>query len=103
MLWIAMHQRANPELHLGFIPSFLSEDDPRSAREQFDTNYLGGSGWRPFEGFEMLQDGALRYPGDPDQPLMYETRLRDETIRVYDHAWVAIVQPDGKYEIARLD
>ena len=101
MMWEQKHRSATPEM-LGFIPSFLNEDDPRPAREQFNTNYV--SGWTPFKGnFEMLPNGNLRYPGDPDMELLWETKLRDETIRFYDCAWVAIIQPDGSYEICRMD
>ena len=89
---------------LGMIPEFISDYDPRRAREQFDTNYSHGGGWGAFDGFTIVDDGAsLHYPGDPPYPLLFETKLRDETIRFYSHAWVGIFQPDGSYEIARLD
>jgi hypothetical protein len=29
--------------------------------------------------------------------------LRDEEIRFYDYSWLAIVQPDGSFEVARVD
>lgn len=98
----AIHQRANQH-QLGFIPSFLDKNDPRSAKEQFATNYVGG--WFPFKGgFKLLADGlTLKYPGDPAMPAMWRGQLRDETILVFDHAWVMIKQADGSYEIARMD
>ena len=86
---------------LGYIPLFLNENDPRSAREQFDTSHPGG--WSSFPGFTMLPNGNLSYPRDPDIVLLAETRLRHEVIRFYDCEWVAIIQPDGSFEIARLD
>lgn len=95
------HPRATVDM-LGLIPDFLSTDNPRSAREQIDANYRHGGGWRPFKGFKMTARG-IEYPGDPPMPLLAEASLRNETIRIYDCAWVAIVQPDGTYEIARLD
>ena len=88
---------------LGFIPQFLSPNDERPAREQFHTAYSHGGGWRPFKGFDMLPNGNMSYPGDPPTRLIAEAKLRDETIRVYEHAWVAIVQPDGAFEVARID
>lgn len=88
---------------LGFIPDFLSEADPRSAREQFNANYSHAGGWKPFKGFTMLKNGNLKYPGDEPTRLLAETRLRDETIRFYQHAWVAVIQTDGSYEICRMD
>jgi hypothetical protein len=102
-VWQTRDRRAAHELEdiLGLIPTFINEDDPRSAREQFDAAYIGG--WSPFKGFTMRPDGDLLYPGDPPTKLLAWTKLHDETIRVYEHAWVAIVQPDGSYEIARMD
>ena len=101
MIWELKHPKATAEM-LGYIPTFLNETDPRPAREQFAANYAYG-GWTKFEGFTMLSNGNLSYPEDPETRLLAETRLRDEVIRVYESAWVAIVQPDGRYEIARLD
>ena len=101
MIWIMKHPMATPDM-LGYLPQFLSERDPRPAREQFDDNYRNGGGWRPFKGF-VMHDNGLKYPGDPLMPLLAETKLRDETIRFYLSSWVAIVQPDGSYEIARMD
>jgi hypothetical protein len=100
--WIAKHPRATPDM-LGFLPGMLSDYDPRPAREQMETNYAHGGGWTPFRGFTMKENG-IRYPGDPLCVLLFETRLREETIRVYDGGpWMAIIQPDGEYEICRID
>lgn len=106
MIWIRKHPRAS--LHtLGYIPEFLDETDSRPARDQFNTAYGHGGGWRPFKGHTMVEDtngtGTLQYPGDPPMLLLFETQLREETIRVYQHAWVAIIQLDGSFEVARLD
>jgi hypothetical protein len=89
---------------LGFIPEFLNDLDPRPAREQFNESYAHGGGWRKFDGFEMdPKDHGITYPGDPTYMPLASLTLRDETIFIYPHAWVAIVQPDGTYEIARMD
>jgi len=87
---------------LGIVPEFFSEHDPAPAREQIEKNYQHGGGWNPFPGFTMT-DVGLRYPGDPIMQVLAEANLRDETIRFYDHSWLAIIQPDGSYEIARVD
>lgn len=102
MIWKMIHPQFTFEM-LGYIPQFLSEHDPRPARKQIDSNYKHGSGWSPFEGFTMLPSGDLSYPDDPPVRLLAEAKLRNETIRFYEHAWVAIVQPDGSYEISRVD
>jgi hypothetical protein len=91
------------ESHLGIIPEFFSENDPRPAREQAQDNYAHGGGWDRFDGFRMLANGALQYPGDPPMHPLAEARLRDEVIRFYNSAWVAIVQPDGSFEVSRMD
>jgi len=97
---IPRHPRATLE-HWGYIPGWLSEKDPRPAREQLDTGYI--SGWHPFEGFSMNSQEALCYPGDPPQHPLAEIRLRDERIILYPSSWVAIVQKDGSFEVCRMD
>ena len=86
---------------LGFLPAFLNEEDPRPAGEQFNMNYVGG--WDPFPGFTMTEDGALQYPEDPPMVPIGCTTLRNETIFFYPYAFVAIKQPDGTFEAARMD
>jgi hypothetical protein len=100
---IVMLSNVDPEL-LGLLPSFLHVGDPRSAREQFDANYAHGGGWNAFEGHKLDPlTGALKYPGDPRLLPLAVTKLRDETIYFYENAWVCIVQPNGSYEVARMD
>lgn len=92
---------------VGFIPTFLSADDPRPAKEQIHEGYAVGGGWRPFQGFTLHEDSNseyfLFYPGDPEFHELSRAWLRDELILYFDCSWVAIVQPDGSWEIARLD
>jgi hypothetical protein len=97
-----IHPRMTREA-LGEIPYFLSEEDPRSAAEQINANYPFG-GWQKFRGFTKADDkGGLKYPGDPVMRPLASAKLRDETIYFYQSAWVGIFQPDGSFEIARLD
>lgn len=93
------------EYSVGFIPSFLSENDPRPAREQIDENYSHGGGWSPYppEAWTLLDNHVIKYPGDPKLKPRAQAKLRDETIVVYDGGITAIFQKDGKVEIARLD
>jgi len=106
MIWEIKHPRATPEW-LGFLPGMLNPNDPRKARDQFAANYV--SGWMPFSGVgdqKLTLNEAkdkLLYPGDPPMQLIAETRLRDELIRLFECDWVAIIQPDGDYEVARMD
>ena len=102
LTWKRLHPKATPEM-LGYIPMFLHGNDPRSAKEQLDANYVHG-GFQPFHGFTMSADGMrLIYPGDPPMQAIAETKLRDETIRLYEAEWVAVIQPDGSFEVARMD
>lgn len=90
--------------HLGFLPHFLDEANPAPAREQLDSNYRHGGGWRPFAGFDMDSETyAISYPGDPSFSPLARAKLHDETILFYESSWVAIIQPDGQFEIARMD
>lgn len=95
----------HPE-ELGMIPMFLSAHNPAPAAEQFNTMYRHGGGWNPMPGWRMV-DGILHYPGDFGQDEIYPplatTKLRDETISIHEHAWVSIMQPDGTFQVARMD
>lgn len=87
-----------------YIPSFLDDRNPAPAKEQLDHNYAHGGGWKPFNGFKMnMKDHSIKYPGDPAFGAYACIKMRDEEIYVYPHGWVAIVQKDGSYEIARMD
>ena len=88
---------------LGMVPWFLAPDDPRPAKEQFDERYVHGGGWRPINGFKLLEGLRLKYPGDPVLEPIAAWELRDEKIVMYPHAIVAIYQPDGTFEVARMD
>jgi len=96
------HPQATREM-LGYIPGFLNEHDKDDAVAQLHKCYAHGGGWCPFEGFTMLPNGNLQYPGDPPTRLLAEGKLRKEVIRIYEHAWVAVVQPDGAFIVARMD
>lgn len=102
MTWVMLNPRANPE-DLGFIPMFLSENDPRSAKEQIHGNYQHGGGWSKFDGFVLNDDKSISYPGDPPQYPYAMTLFRDELIFVYPSSWVLILQKDDSFEIARID
>jgi hypothetical protein len=90
--------------HLGLIPSMLNGEDSRPAREQLDKAYAFG-GWQPLKGFKLKPDDSLSYPGDPDQHPIAEFQLpgHDERVLMYNHAWVAIIQPDRSFEVCRMD
>jgi hypothetical protein len=106
--------------HAGFIPHFLSELDPRPAVEQINERYAHGGGWHDLtvgeRGFRLMggNPGMLKYPGDPPMHPLWEGYLHrvgttgddawtGERIVIYEHAFVAIIQADGSFRVARLD
>jgi hypothetical protein len=101
MMWQLLHPNVTMD-HLGFIPTFLNDADKRPARKQFSERYVFG-GWNPLPSLELMEDYSLKYPGDPPLLPIAIARLRRELILVYDHAFVAIVQPDRSFEACRID
>lgn len=105
MIW-TLADGAEPEW-LGFIPSFVSDEDPDDAKTQLHKNYQHGGGWRRFDGFTFdpkAEPPTLNYPGDKPLTVVGETTLRGERILVFQFGFVVVVSPDGKsWEVARMD
>lgn len=104
------------EDHLGMIPHFLWDSDPRTAVDQINERYAHGGGWRPLSNFLPLgaynfAEGVapkLRYPGDPPfHPYAMATLHADtdaaEVFVIYEHAFCAIFRNGELYQVARLD
>jgi hypothetical protein len=103
MKWTMLDPRMTLD-RLGYIPDFLSEDDPEPAAKQIDKNYTHGGGWESFKHHRMNpKTYAIKYPGDPALRPLASAWLRNELILYYQGSWVAIVQPDGAWDIARVD
>lgn len=103
--WALLHPKMTME-HLGLIPEWLRDDDPDPAWKQIDKNYQHGGGWRlgAMTAFVMNpKTHVLKYPGDPPLAPLATAQLRDEAIYFYEHAIVAIVQEDGRFEVSRID
>ena len=103
MIITFLHRNMTLE-HLGFLPSFLDDADPRPIREQFNENYC--SGWHPIPRMTLLDGRSLHYPGDPLFEPLARIQLEDgrkEFVYFYEHEVVAIVQPDGSFEACRMD
>lgn len=91
---------------VGITPQFLSENDPADAVTQLNEGYRHGGGWHDFNGFELVEvDGIpeLHYPDDPPTRAFAFWQLRDEKIVLFEHAWVAVIQPDQNFRVARMD
>jgi|SRR5687767_1874483 len=101
--WVFIDPRMTVD-HLGFLPSFLDENDPDSAVVQINKNYQHGGGWLSIPGFEMKHGYRLKYPGDPELLPLAVTTLHDkEKIFFYDSAIVCVVQEDGSWDVSRID
>lgn len=91
----------SPE-YWGLIPSFLNEEDKRPVKEQFAEHYI--SGWKHFDGFKFDEKNqTLSYHGDPPMKAIGIIWFHDETIILFPHAWVLILQKNGKWEVCRMD
>lgn len=103
MVWIGLHPQFTPEM-LGFIPSFLNDENPEPAKVQIDNNYRHGGGWQKFDG-HTFDPGrmTLSYPGDPPLQALALLNFRDEVLYFFDYAWLLILQKDGSWEVSRLD
>jgi hypothetical protein len=101
------HYNTGPDW-LGFIPLIILDTDKRPVREQIAERYAHGGGWSPFSKFKV-QLGAdsravLVYPGDPPMRMWCECdHPNGERLQLFDGAWFRIIQPDGSFEISRLD
>lgn len=98
----ALHPMVTAD-HVGLIPMWLYEDNPEPASVQLHNAYGHGGGWNPFNGFTLSSTNNLMYPGDPALKPIAEMHLRDELILMYEHSWVAIIQPDRSFEVCRMD
>lgn len=100
MNWIAL----DPLVDLGFLPRLIGEDDPRPIREQIDDKYRYGGGWKPMRGWTFDKwTSTLKFPGDPVMRPLAAAQLRDEEIFLYRYSFLCVVQPNGSFEVSRVD
>ena len=90
---------------LGLIPSMInmfSEDDVAT---QLDNNYQHGGGFRNQEGFTYSHDDndSMSYSDDPPMYPIAKFVAGSETVFVYPHAYVAVIQEDETHVISRMD
>jgi hypothetical protein len=98
---IALHPDTTIET-LGHLPELLIENDPRDAKTQFNERYSYGGGWQKMEKFAAF-GYVLHYPGDPELHPIAVIEFRDEKIFLYPASIIAVFQPDGSFEVARMD
>jgi len=88
----------------GFLPTFFSNDDPRSAYKQLLANYQFGA---PGKGFTLTGNGTkdwrLCYPEErPLRPVSFAL-MRGEALVLFESEWLAIIQPDGAFIVHRVN
>jgi hypothetical protein len=99
MIWKAFGRQVD----LGFLPSLISEDDPRPVAQQLDDKYRHGGGWQPMPGWKLSEDRSLKFPEDPPMKPLAMSTLRHETLLFYEYSFLAIVQLNGSFEVSRID
>jgi len=104
MVWVMLDTRYSPDV-LGYIPSFIEEEDERPVKEQFNERYAFGGGWQPSDGWKINDNLVMttKYPEDPPMNPIAMVMVGEETVLMYPHAMIAIIQKDGTYEVARMD
>lgn len=90
----------------GLIPEFLDEHDPRTVQEQLDENYAHGGGWNSFEGFTLGSGPGhytLSYPGDPVYRGVSRAQFRNQTLVLFQYAWLGIIEDGKLLDVSRVD
>lgn len=99
-----LNRKINIEDVVGHIKFYGNEGDPRPLKEQFHHWYSHGGGWNPFTEFAFNKETkSLTYPEDPPLYPIVEAKFRDQMIYIYNHSWVNIINPDGTFEVSRMD
>lgn len=89
---------------LGYIPDFLLSDDPRPIREQLTERYgFGELNDGMSDLAKITPEGIMQYPEDPELYPLARATHGSETLWVYPHAIIAIVQSDGSLFMSRID
>lgn len=113
----ALHENITLE-HLGLIPLFISNDDPRSAVEQIDENYQHGGGWKDlgvidvhveYDKRKILQ--SIGYEGEPMRSYAKATHMVAqngekfaEEIYICEYSMVVVVDlRNGSFRWSRID
>jgi len=113
-LTLATNNEAHPEYSdnqiaqaLGLLPLWVAEhvgNDDDTDIVQFMTDRYGCGRLYKFEGtVNEKGDYVSSYEEDPDLPYMGRMITKDGYAYFYEHAIVALTQPDGTHFITRMD
>jgi len=91
----------------------ILNSDERTAEDQLADRYAHGGGYAPFDGFTLSDwgwdawaDGSMAtmiYAGDPPVTEVSRAALRDQTLILFEHSWLAIIEKDGSFTVTRVD
>lgn len=93
----------------GLLPMIFFEEDPRTIQEQANHRYAHGGGWMSFKGFVLVGSAAngslgIQYPEDPPMRELARANFRDQTLVLFESAWVGIIESDGTLsDVCRMD
>lgn len=102
---------------VGILPDLLNVYDPRPVKDQLNETYDHGGGWRPIKGFtlkavapglpvesrDVLAKLTAHFPNDPPFREVSRTIMGDELLVLFECDFMAIIQRDGSFEMARVD
>jgi hypothetical protein len=103
-VWVGLDRRFRPD-HLGWLVDILTSDDKRPIKEQLEDRYAHGGGFRPIKGFKMNPKTLImRFPGDRPFKPAAATTINHEKVVFYPYcSLLAIIQPNGDFDVTRVD
>lgn len=102
-----VHPRAT-QYHLGYVPMFFNNMDPRSAADQLHKNYANGGGVNPRPKFSINAKGQLVWNHDELFERIAEATLHpghdlEEKLIFFTSSYLAIIQKNGDMVVTRVD
>jgi len=90
---------------LFIVEAMLVRPSSMAARDKINARYAHGGGWHSFEGFERASPDShtLTFRGDPPLHPLATMEHAEEVLAFYEGEWLAVFQPDGTFEISRID
>jgi len=79
--------------------------DAATFKERAEIGYKETSGGGVFwnQGAKILADGTYQYPGDRERKPLAKFAMNNEIAYIYEGAFIAVPDSDGKWITARLD
>jgi len=88
----------------GLLPDWVTSPDyPDMNLKDKLTKHYGFGELTELKGGTITPEGAFQFPQDPDQYPLISIVRKEEQFLLYEHAIVAILQPDGSSFITRID